>query len=223
MEDIDPVACRALWVEVVRRAIMDLSTGSQGIELDQLEAFEFFLADHGGWAQSRQDIFDLLGLDEASVRHALRAELASPPKRADGAPFTRRRDAITVDNMLALLPRDREFRSVEVQRQFGLTSTQTIDRLNTLKNRNLIFRPSYQTWAVVHGEVARPPFDLDNIEPAILDALKGSPRTVSQLVHALDGYVGDGRIRETLRDMRLEGAVTIVGRGVWALACEDAA
>lgn len=179
---------RALLAAVILQAIDDLSDKDETV---RFEAHEFFLQQHGGWAEQRRFYFGALGLEESSVLTALAGKLA-PPERPE------RR--WTASDLLGVLPTER-FSATALAGSLRRGYTQVRGMLQILEQKGLVVRTGRGEFC--RTECHRPdpvPPPAPDTRRIVLDALRDGPKTVREIVFATDGEIGEDVIRRHLAE-----------------------
>lgn len=179
---------RALLAAIVLQAVTDLDDPD---ETARYEAHEFFLQPRGGWADMRKFYFDALGLDEDRVLASLRPRL-SPPER----PEVR----LTFEDVYRDLPRV-PFAISDLIRKHRRGYSQLRGFIQTCEDKGLVVRMSRGAFCRKDSlpPPPAPPAPKPDARRIILDSLKDGPKTIREIVFAIDGELDSSTVREHLK------------------------
>lgn len=182
---------RSLLSAVVLQAILDLDDKDETV---RYEANEFFLAEKGGWVDMRKFYFGALGLDEARVLRALKPKLTMPERPS------KRWLAEDLFDVLPMVP----FTAKAMMRLTEMGYTQVRTRLQTLEERGWVTRVGRGEFCrTAHLPPPAPPPPARQTYADVRQIVHGllrEPHTFKDLIIATNGEVGEGKIRDVLRN-----------------------
>lgn len=188
---------RALFSAVILQAVDDLSDKDETV---RFEAHEFFLQQHGGWADKRRFFFGALGLDEARVLAAIAPRL-SPPERPE--------KRWTAEDLLDVLP-NKPFSATALAGSLRRGYAQVRGLLQTLEQKGFVVRTGRGKFCRTdcHQPAPAPKAPSPDWRLRVLDALRDGPKSIRAINIALDGELGIDHIRAHLKAALAEGHVS---------------